>query len=117
MGHRLNEVLNIRLQEPLTIRRPGLDALFEMFASRDRRHSLFYSHLDELAVVVLRHPVDRLLTAGQSPQERTAQTIGMTNGIEDRQPRTRGRASDVHGQGTEFLAKRIEVIGPYLVLG
>src|SRR5215467_11545072 len=110
-------MLNICVQEPLTIRWPRPNALFEMFTTRDRRHSLFCGHLDELAVVVLCQPVDRLLTAGQSPEEQTAQTVGMANSIEDRQPRTRGRTPDVHGQGTQFLAKRIEIVGPYFVLG
>src|SRR5262249_55426988 len=36
---------------------------------------------------------------------------------EDRQPCTRRRAADVHGQCTQNFAKLIEVVRPYLVFG
>src|SRR6476469_7571311 len=41
----------------------------------------------------------------------------MAKGIEDRQPCARRRAPDVHGQGTQYLAKLIKVVRPHLVFG
>ena len=83
----------------------------------DRLHAAVADDLDELAVVVLGQPVDRVLAAGEAPKQQAAQRLGMAKRKHDREPRARRRAAHDNRQRVELAREFMEVIGPDLVLG
>ena len=59
-------------RRPLAILRPRLDAFAEVLAFAHRLHAAGARDLDELPIVGLSQPIDRLLAAGHAPEQQTA---------------------------------------------
>src|SRR5664279_2143362 len=78
-GHDLDEPLHVGGHQPLAVCRPHSDALAEVLAVADRLHAAGARELDVLSVVILGQPVDRLLAAGDAPQQKAAQRVRVSD--------------------------------------
>src|ERR1043165_9514138 len=80
-------------------------------------HAAFPRDPGELSVVALGERVDRLLAAGDTPQQKPAQRRRMTQRVTNCQPRARRGAPDIHWERAKLASEFMQIVGPDLVLG
>src|SRR3982074_2546682 len=99
-------------RDALAVFGPRLDALREMLGFAHRLHAARPRDCDELAVVVLGQAIDRVLSAGEAPQQQAAQSLRVSQSKQDGKPCTGGRAAHEKRQRTELQAELVKIVGP-----